>query len=132
MKVTVYTLPDCVQCRQTKKMFDNADVPYNVIDLSTDEPALKMVQDLGYTSAPVVIADDKHWSGFRVEKIKNTISEFESQRNRAKESTPEGLIAVWLWRWFEYSLPTPPADLAKKIFEKLNEEGYEVSKKEPL
>jgi glutaredoxin-like protein NrdH len=28
-----------------------------------------MIQALGYTAAPVVIAGDDHWSGFKMDKI---------------------------------------------------------------
>lgn len=75
MKVTVYTTPECVQCNSTKRMLDKHNVPYETVDLSQDPEALAMVRELGYTAAPVVIAGDKHWSGFRIEKLKNLIAE---------------------------------------------------------
>lgn len=75
MKVTVYTTPECVQCNSTKRMLDKHNVPYETVDLSQDAEALAMVRELGYTAAPVVIAGDKHWSGFRIEKLKNLIAE---------------------------------------------------------
>jgi glutaredoxin-like protein NrdH len=28
-----------------------------------------MIQALGYTAAPVVIAGEEHWSGFKMDKI---------------------------------------------------------------
>ena len=71
MDVTVYTTPDCVQCESTKRQFSKLDVPYKVVDLSQDAEAMAMVKEMGYTAAPVVIAGEKHWSGFRIEKIKN-------------------------------------------------------------
>lgn len=77
MKVTVYTTPNCVQCDSTKRMLSKADVPYDVVDLSQDADAMTMVKELGYVAAPVVTVDDRHWSGFRIEKIKNLIAEFD-------------------------------------------------------
>ena len=65
MSVTVYTLPSCVQCNSTKKWLDQRSVSYNVIDLSEDETAMELVRTLGYQAAPVVVAGDDHWSGFR-------------------------------------------------------------------
>jgi glutaredoxin-like protein NrdH len=69
MTVTVYTLPSCVQCDSTKKFLDRNDVEYNVVDMSQDETALELVKALGYQAAPVVIAGDDHWSGFRPDMI---------------------------------------------------------------
>lgn len=65
MSVTVYTLPSCVQCESTKKVLDKNNIEYSVVDLSMDEAAYQMVKGLGYQAAPVVIAGDSHWSGFR-------------------------------------------------------------------
>ncbi len=67
--VTIYTLPACVQCDATKRALDRKGIPYIAIDLSQDESALVMVRGLGYQSAPVVIAGDAHWAGFRPDRI---------------------------------------------------------------
>lgn len=69
MSVTVYTLPSCVQCEQTKKTLTKNGVPYEVVDLSENEEAYEMVKGLGYQSAPVVVAGDEHWSGFRPDRL---------------------------------------------------------------
>lgn len=69
MTVTVYTTPSCVQCESTKKLLTKNEVEFSVVDLSEDVEALEMVRGLGYAAAPVVIADDKHWSGFRPDMI---------------------------------------------------------------
>ena len=72
--LTVFTLPNCVQCTMTKRALDDAGLPYVVIDLATDEGAVEAVQQLGYTSAPVVIVGAASWSGFRPDKIKAVAS----------------------------------------------------------
>jgi glutaredoxin-like protein NrdH len=69
MTVTVYTTPSCIQCESTKKMLTKNEIEFNVVDLSEDEAALEMVRGLGYASAPVVVAGEKHWSGFRPDMI---------------------------------------------------------------
>jgi glutaredoxin-like protein NrdH len=74
MSITVYTLPSCVQCESTKKVLDKNNVEYSVIDLSEDEIAYEMVKALGYQAAPVVIAGDDHWSGFRPELLSALVS----------------------------------------------------------
>ena len=72
--VTVYTLPACVQCDSTKRVLTRNLVEYQEVDLSQDEAAMQMVKDLGYNAAPVVVAGDEHWSGFRPDKLA-TLSE---------------------------------------------------------
>ena len=67
--VTVYTLPACVQCDSTKRLLTKNEIQYREIDLSSDQEALAMVKELGYTAAPVVVAGDDHWSGFRPDKL---------------------------------------------------------------
>jgi glutaredoxin-like protein NrdH len=69
MTVTVYTTPTCVQCESTKKLMDKNGIEYSVVDLTQDDEAMTMVRELGYASAPVVVAGENHWSGFRPDKI---------------------------------------------------------------
>jgi glutaredoxin-like protein NrdH len=67
--VTVYTLPSCVQCDSTKRLLTRNNIEFETVDLSEDVDAMAMVKTLGYTAAPIVIAGDDHWSGFRMDKI---------------------------------------------------------------
>jgi len=69
MTVTVYSKPDCVQCAATTRALDAKGIRYEVIDLTADDAAMSFVQDLGYRQAPVVVADDRHWAGFRPDMI---------------------------------------------------------------
>lgn len=72
MQVTVYTTPTCPQCEMTKKTLTRGGVNYEVVDLSTDPQAMAFVkEELGYVSAPVVVAGTQHWSGFRLSAIQN-------------------------------------------------------------
>lgn len=71
MTVVIYTLPSCVQCDTTKRMMKKIDVDYREVDLSENEDAYQMVKALGYSAAPVVIAGDEHWSGFRPDRIQS-------------------------------------------------------------
>lgn len=67
--VTVYTLPACVQCESTKKYLTSKNVEFQVVDLTEDASAMDKVKALGYQAAPVVIAGDDHWSGFRPDRL---------------------------------------------------------------
>jgi glutaredoxin-like protein NrdH len=69
MTVTVYSKPACVQCTATYRALDGKGIEYQIFDVSEDEKALQTVMELGYMQAPVVIAGDDHWSGFRPDKI---------------------------------------------------------------
>jgi glutaredoxin-like protein NrdH len=71
MTVTVYTKPACVQCNATYKALDKQGVAYDVVDISLDTEARDYVMALGYLQAPVVVAGNDHWSGFRPDRIKS-------------------------------------------------------------
>lgn len=67
--VIVYTLPSCVQCDSTKRVLTKNSIEYQEVDLSQDEAAMEYVKGLGYNAAPIVVAGDSHWSGFRPDKL---------------------------------------------------------------
>lgn len=69
MEVTLYTLPACVQCERTKKMLDKKFIKYLEIDISLDSRAYETVRAMGYSAAPVIVAGENHWSGFRPDLI---------------------------------------------------------------
>lgn len=69
MSVTVYTIPNCPGCDQTKKYLDRKDVAYDVVDITVDEEARDLVFGLGFKAAPVVIAGEDAWSGFRPDRL---------------------------------------------------------------
>ena len=70
MAITVYSKPNCVQCSATRRALDKAGLVYETVDISLDAEALEQVTSLGYAQAPVVVAGEDHWSGFRPDKIK--------------------------------------------------------------
>jgi len=69
MKVTLYTTPGCVACRQTAKVFEKKGIVFDTLNLEQHPELADQIRSLGYTAAPVVIADDMSWSGFRLNKI---------------------------------------------------------------
>src|ERR1700712_5472021 len=70
MSITVYTKPACVQCNATYKALDKQGIEYDIIDITMDPEARDYVMALGYLQAPVVVAGNQHWSGFRPDRIK--------------------------------------------------------------
>lgn len=73
--VTVYTKPACVQCNATYKALDKAGVAYIKVDITQDDAARDHVISLGYLQAPVVVAGQDHWAGFRPDRIKALANE---------------------------------------------------------
>lgn len=69
MSVVVYSQPSCTQCTATYRKLDAMGVPYTVVDMSQDREARDYVMSLGFQQAPVVMAGDQMWSGFRPDRI---------------------------------------------------------------
>ena len=69
MSITVYSKPACVQCTATTRALDARGIAYSVIDLTEDAEAMELVTGLGYRQAPVVMAGEAHWAGFRPDMI---------------------------------------------------------------
>ena len=69
MTITVYTKPACVQCTATTRALDAKGLAYQIVDLTEDDAAMQLVTSLGYRQAPVVVAGDSHWAGFRPDMI---------------------------------------------------------------
>ena len=59
------------QVQTLKRQADERGVTLQVekLDVTEDREARQQVEALGYTSAPVVVAGDDHWSGFRPDRI---------------------------------------------------------------
>ncbi|MGI3163507.1 glutaredoxin-like protein NrdH [Pseudooceanicola sp. 200-1SW] len=69
MTITVYSKPACVQCTATTRALEARGIDYAVVDLTEDAEAMTRVTEMGYRQAPVVIAGEEHWSGFRPDLI---------------------------------------------------------------
>lgn len=69
MSITVYSKPACVQCTATTRALDAKGLAYRIIDLTEDDAAMELVTSLGYRQAPVVVAGESHWAGFRPDMI---------------------------------------------------------------
>lgn len=69
MTITVYSKPACVQCTATTRALEARGLAYQLIDLTEDDSAMELVTSLGYRQAPVVVAGEAHWAGFRPDMI---------------------------------------------------------------
>ncbi|WP_301150478.1 glutaredoxin-like protein NrdH [Mycobacterium simiae] len=70
MNTILYTKPNCVQCDATKRALAKSGIAHELVDITAEPDARDYVLSLGYLQAPVVIAGDQHWSGFRPDRIK--------------------------------------------------------------
>lgn len=81
MKITLWTLPNCVQCNQTKKEFDKHGIKYSVRELNRNPRAVERFKELGLIAAPIVETDDRRWSGFRLNRIRSLANHLEHERD---------------------------------------------------
>lgn len=92
MKITVWELPSCVQCNQTKREFDKLGVIYSTRKL-TPKAADKFLA-MGFTSAPIVETDDRRWAGFRLGKIKSLAGHLKNERAKGINVPLEPMVQV--------------------------------------
>lgn len=79
MLIRVYTKPNCQPCRGTKRKLTQLGIPFQEVPMTEETTAY--IKGLGYTSAPVVVAEygdgvTLSWSGFqpsKIEQLKNTL-----------------------------------------------------------
>jgi len=69
MDIKLFSKPVCMPCIATKRELERCGINFTEVDLTKDAGALEKVSALGYMQAPVVVAGEDHWSGFRPEKI---------------------------------------------------------------
>ena len=77
--VTVFTTPNCAACRQTKRQFDKLGVVYDSIDLTQHPEQAEIFKEAGLAQAPIVVAGDQRWSGFRLEKIQGVAKRIQAE-----------------------------------------------------
>jgi len=73
--VTVYSTPNCQQCKMTYRALEAKGIAFEVVEVAENPAALEFITDeLGYSRAPVVVVDQEpqnHWSGFRPDLVEN-------------------------------------------------------------
>ena len=68
--ITIYTKPDCVQCRATQRRLDAAGVPYKVTDISQDPEMIEQMRAAGFTAVPIVEYGEERFAGYQPDRIK--------------------------------------------------------------
>ena len=88
--ITVYTTPSCVKCTATKRELVKRGHQFTEVTI-TPEIAAELKAD-GYTQAPVVIAENDAWDGFRPDRSQN-VSDY-SIAVAGRDSTNPVIIAT--------------------------------------
>lgn len=73
MTITVYSKPSCVQCDATYRALEKTGLAFEVVDITQDDAARERVLEMGYLQAPVVVAGEDHWSGYRPDRIRTLV-----------------------------------------------------------
>lgn len=74
--IKVYSKPDCMPCKMTKKFLSDHDIPFEEIDVFEDEAALELIKQHGFYSLPVVTTNDSFdgaWCKFRIDKLEELV-----------------------------------------------------------
>jgi glutaredoxin-like protein NrdH len=71
--VIVYSNPNCTACEQTKRFLTIKGIAFEAKMISQSPEVFDLIEEKGYTSAPVVVVGDDSWSGFRLDKLSTLI-----------------------------------------------------------
>lgn len=75
MSVIVYSNPNCVQCEQTKRFLTLKGVEFESKMIADSPEVMTLIEEKGYRAAPVVVAGDVSWSGFRLDMLNSLLEE---------------------------------------------------------
>ena len=73
--VTVYSNPNCQACDQTKRFLTLKEIPFESKMIQDSPEVFSLIEEKGYASAPVVVAGEDSWAGFRLDKLNELIKE---------------------------------------------------------
>ena len=80
MKTTVYTLPNCVQCDNTKRLMAANNIEFTELALQDHPDKAQEFINQGFKTAPIVDTGSKVWSGFNYEEIKALAKVIDSEQ----------------------------------------------------
>ena len=70
MTITVFTKPHCPQCDATKRQLTKQGLDFETVDIEQHPEILAQLRAAGFMQAPVVIAPDASWTGYRPDLIR--------------------------------------------------------------
>lgn len=75
MSVIVYSNPNCTACEQTKRFLTVKGIEFEAKMIQDSPEVFAIIEEKGYSAAPVVVAGDESWSGFRLDKLNALVEE---------------------------------------------------------
>lgn len=75
MSVIVYSNPNCTACEQTKRFLTVKGIEFESKMIQDSPEVFDLIEEKGYSAAPVVVAGGDSWSGFRLDKLNTLVSE---------------------------------------------------------
>ena len=74
MTVTVYSTPTCPYCKQAKEFLKQKGIPFNDLDVTTDQKLVEeMIKKSGQMGVPVIDVDGTIIVGFDKKKLEKTL-----------------------------------------------------------
>jgi glutaredoxin-like protein NrdH len=72
--ITVYSNPSCVQCENTKRFLSNKGIEFESKMIQDSPEVMPIIESNGYRTAPIVVAGNDSWSGFRLDKLNSLVA----------------------------------------------------------
>lgn len=74
MHITIYSIPTCPYCISAKQYFKSKNIPFEDIDVSSDQTkAQEMVKISSQMGVPVIKIDDKVLIGFDQDEVEKAL-----------------------------------------------------------
>lgn len=73
--VIVYSNPNCTACEQTKRFLTVKGIEFQAKMIQDSPEVFSLIGEKGYASAPVVVAGEDSWAGFRLDKLNSLVKE---------------------------------------------------------
>jgi glutaredoxin-like protein NrdH len=75
MTVIVYSNQNCQACEQTKRFLTVKGIEFEAKMIQDSPEVFALIEEKGYASAPVVVAGEDNWAGFRLDKLNSLVKE---------------------------------------------------------
>ena len=92
--ITVWELPNCVQCATTKRVMEQEGIKFRTRRLDKSPKAIERFKEMGLLQAPIVETDTKRWSGFRITKIRSLAQHLRTERMHGVNVPLEPMIQI--------------------------------------
>ena len=73
LPVIIYTQPTCQACQRLKSYLKQKSVEYEERDVTENDQAFSELQQLGFTTTPVILVGDEVVVGFDQEKLERLL-----------------------------------------------------------